>query len=87
MSEVKGVKELKEVIEGVGVIVALVKEVMADGKVDFTDIAVVAKFQDKLPILLAAVDKANEVGAEVKDISIAEAVELLSLLALKAKAA
>jgi len=87
MSEVKGIKELKEVIDGVGVIVALAKEVMADGKVDFTDIAVVAKFQEKLPILLAAVDKANEVGAEVKDISLAEAIEILSLLAEKVKAA
>ena len=87
MSEIKGIKEIKELIEGLGLLYKVGKEVAADGKVDFTDVAVLAKFQDQLPVLLAAAEGVALLGEEVKDISGPEAIELLSLLYAKVKEA
>lgn len=87
MSEAKGIKEIKEVIEGLGLLYKVGKEVMADGKVDFSDVTVIMKFQGQLPVLMGAVQGLSDVGAEAKDISGEEAIELLGLLFAKVKEA
>lgn len=85
--EQKGIKEIKELIEGLAVVQQVGKEIMADGKVDFSDTMVVLKYKDSLSVLIAAGQGVGEIGAEIKDLSGEEAIELIQLLVAKLKAA
>ena len=85
--EVKGVKEIKELVDGLALLYKVGKAVAADGKVDFSDVSVLLKFQSELSVLVAAADGVAQVGAEVKDLSGEEALELLAYLFSKVKEA
>lgn len=72
------IKETKELIEGVGEVVSVVKKVMADGKVNLEDIKhVVGADHAKI---IAAADNAALIKEEIADLSLEEAKELLNLL-------
>lgn len=73
MSEEKGVVQVQEVADLLLAVVKGVKAVKADGKVDLADLGQLVALA---PSLIAAVDKIDEVPAELKDLSEAEATAL-----------
>ena len=77
MAEVKNIKEVLAAVEALGV---AAKQVMKDGKVDLTDLAVVLGLFQKADVFVKAVEGVQEIPAEVKDIDGAEAQELLAAL-------
>ena len=73
--ELKGIKETKEAVDlGLGLAKAL-KAAKADGKIDVADIAHLIPL---LSVASTAVDGADQVVAELKDLSEAEAAELIT---------
>jgi hypothetical protein len=82
----QGIKEVKELIEGLAVAHKALKLVLADGKIDLSDAVAVAKLQGELPVLLAGVDGLALALEEIKDLDGAEAIELIKLLIEKLKA-
>ena len=86
MSEKQGIKEVKELIEGLAVAHKALKLVLADGKIDFADAEAVAKMQAELPVLLAGFDGLALALEEVKDLDGLEAIELIKILIAKLKA-
>ncbi|MBX3017984.1 MAG: hypothetical protein KF767_08850 [Bdellovibrionaceae bacterium] len=90
MAEAKGIKELKELLEGLALLGVAGKKIMADGKVNLADLPVVIGLVQDASVLTAAVQGTNEIPAEVKDLSAEEAQELLGLvlaIAARVKAA
>lgn len=78
-----GVKELKELLQGIGAFGAVMAEVLKDGA-QVSDVAVVVGKLIADPVLMdkikAAVNGASLVGTEAKDLNFAEGVELAQCL-------
>lgn len=73
MAEETGVVQVKEVADLIVAIVKGAKAVGADGKIDLADLGQLVALA---PALIAAADKIDQVPAELKDLSEAEAAEL-----------
>ncbi len=80
MSEVKGIQNLEEVIDAVQLLGVAAKQVMADGKVGVADLPVVLGLVNKLSVIVAAVNGADQLVLEAKDIDAAEAQALVAKL-------
>jgi len=80
MSEVKGLKETKEVLDfAIGAVTA-VNNITADKKIDFSDLAHVMAL---LPIAGPALDGVKEIPAELMDLTSQEGVEMVAYVAAK----
>ncbi len=80
MSEVKGIQNLEEVIDAVQLLGVAAKQIMADGKVGVADLPVVLGLVNKLSVIVAAVNGADQLVLEAKDIDAAEAQALVAKL-------
>lgn len=86
MSEGKGVKELKELLEGVEVVALAAKKITADGKVGLDDAGAIIEAVKQYQVLIDAVKGIGEIPSEVKDLELVELQEIAaSVLALAAK--
>lgn len=74
--ESKSVKETTEFIAGVAEVAVTVKKIRADGKVDASDLKHVLDLAKKHDILTAAVKDANDIPAELKDLTAEELQEI-----------
>lgn len=86
MSEVKSVKETVELLEGIKLLAIDVKKVMADGKVDFADVAVLRDLVSQFGALGDAFQGIDQIDDEIKDLS-AEELKTLAAKALEIYAA
>lgn len=77
MSEVKGIKEINEIFDGLDVLAAFAGGVMADGKVDVKDIDDLVSLATKFGTLQEAISGAKDAVAEGKDLDQAEVVAIL----------
>lgn len=68
-SNVIGVKELLEALEGLKVLAKAGKAVLADGKISVSDLPVLMSLLSDKDVLLAAAAGLSEVPAEVKNLS------------------
>lgn len=73
-----GVKEIKELLEGVKVLGIQTKKVLADGKVSLTDLPVLIEVFQNYQVLVDAVQGADQIPNEVKDLDGTEAQEVLA---------
>lgn len=78
MAETKGIKETLEVLDGVKVLIVQAKAVFADGKVNLADLPVLLGLLQNLSVLNAAVQGADQVIAEAKDLSSEEATVVIA---------
>lgn len=74
----QGIKESLELLEGVKVLGVSAKKVLADGKVNLADLPVLLGLISDFPVLTAAVQGADLVLPEVKDLSADEANQLVA---------
>lgn len=81
--EAKGVKETIEFINGGAEVAIFVKKVGADGKVDVKDVPHLVELAKKHEVLVAAVKDANEITAELKDLT-AEELQQIGAAAVQA---
>jgi hypothetical protein len=83
MSEVVGDESLKKAIEASGALISLALSVLKDGA-QLADLGLVAQKLIGDPAFLAliedAIKHANEIPAEVKDLSLAEGADLVKVL-------
>jgi hypothetical protein len=85
MAEQKGVKELLELVAGLKEVALIGKQALKDGKIDLNDLALLSQLLVKQQVLVAAFEGLGEVGAEVKDVSLDEAMLLIKALLDAAK--
>ena len=74
------IKEMKELLAGVEMLLVGIKKIVADGKVNVADLPALMEMAQKASMLVAAVEGAKEIPAEVKDLSAEEAQELLAIM-------
>lgn len=79
----KGIKETQEMVMGILELAEAMGPILKDGFQASTDLALIfaaMSTNDELKVkLAAAVEKANEVPAEVKDLSLSEGIQLLTV--------
>lgn len=80
MSEVKSIKETKELFAGLGLVAKEVKGVFADGVVDMSDLKYVLDLGKQHQVLVDAVQGVKEVPAELKDLDKEELLEIIMLV-------
>jgi hypothetical protein len=85
MAEQKGVKELLELVAGLKEVALIGKQALKDGKIDLSDLSLLSQLLVKQQVLVAAFEGLGEVGAEVKDVSLDEAMLLIKALLDAAK--
>lgn len=71
----KGIKESKELLEGIELLALSAKSIAKDG-ISLADIPEALELLKKLDVLIAAVGGIGEIGEEVKDLDQAELIEL-----------
>jgi hypothetical protein len=81
----KGVKEILELIAGLKEVAKLGKLALKDGKVDLNDLQLLSQLLVKQQVLIAALQGVGEIGGEVKDLSLDEAMSLIQALVDAAK--
>ncbi len=72
------IKETKELVEGLGEVGLVVVKIAKDKKVDITDLQHVMAMD--FSKVIAAVEGVDKIKAEIQDLSLEEAKELLTLL-------
>lgn len=77
MSEAKGIKETKELFDGLALVAKSVKAVMKDGKVDLSDVGTLVELGKNIDVLSSAIDNIGDVPEELKDLDKAEILELI----------
>lgn len=85
MAEEKGIKQLLELVAGVKEVALIGKEVLKDGKIGISDLAVLAKLLEKQQVLMDAFSGVGEISGEVKDLGADEVLEVVTALVLAAK--
>lgn len=80
MSEVKSIKETKELFAGLGLVAKEVKGALADGKLDLSDLKFVLDLGKEHQVLVDAVQGVGEVPAELKDLDKEELLEIIMLV-------
>jgi hypothetical protein len=83
--EMKGIKEILELIAGLKEVAKLGKAALKDGKIDLNDLALLSQLLVKQQVLVAALDGLSELGPEVKDLKLDEAMQLVQALVDAAK--
>lgn len=78
--EKKTIKETKELFAGLGLVAKEVKGALADGKIDLSDLSHVLNLGKEHQVLVEAIQGANEVPAELKDLDKEELLEILMLV-------
>lgn len=81
----KGVKEILELIAGLKEVAKLGKLALKDGKIDLNDLALLSQLLVKQQTLIDALQGLGDVGDEVKDLSLDEAMQLIQALVDAAK--
>lgn len=81
----KGIQEMLELIAGLKELALAGKAVAKDGKISLDDLAVLAALMPKTDILMAAFTGLGDVGDEVKDLSLDEAMVVITALVDAAK--
>lgn len=76
MDQSRSVKETIEFINGVTEVAVTAKKVMKDGRIDFSDIKHLSELASKHEMLIEAVKGANEIPAEIKDLTVEELQEI-----------
>lgn len=76
MSEEVGIKETKEVVEGVIELSVIIAESLKDGFQASSDLTAILVGLSTNPKMIAAYDNVKGVGEEVKDLSVNEGIEL-----------
>lgn len=74
------IKEMKELVAGLELLLVSGKKVMADGKLGVADLPAAMELFQKMNVLIDAVVGIKEIPAEVKDLSQEEMVELVALM-------
>ena len=74
--ESQGIKESLELLKGLEVLIQDYKKVMADGKVNVQDLAVLGDLMGQLGVLSEAYKGLDLIGKEIKDLDEAEMVQL-----------
>ena len=80
MSEKKGIKESKELLEGLGEIIASGKKVYEDKKVSIGDLPVFIELLSKYDKISEGFKGLDEIDEEIKDLDEEEAKELVALI-------
>ena len=70
--ESKAVKETVEFINGAAEVAVAGKKIMKDGKIDLADVQHVGELVRKHEVLVEAVKGADQIPAELKDLSLEE---------------
>lgn len=83
--ETKTIKETKELLAAVELVAIAVKKIMKDGKIDLADASVLVDLGLKLETFIAAVEGMTEIQAEVQEIDLTEAKDLVNALYTIAK--
>jgi dihydrodipicolinate synthase/N-acetylneuraminate lyase len=81
----KGVKEMLELIAGLKEVAKLGKLALKDGKIDLNDLALLSQLLVKQQVMIDALQGLGDVGDEVKDLSLEEAMQLIQALVDAAK--
>lgn len=74
------IKEMKEVLAGIRLLGVTAKQVMKDGKIGVEDLAVLVPFLAQAETLVKAVQGLPLIKEEAKDLTMAEAQELIGEL-------
>lgn len=80
MDEKLGIKELKEGLEGLGILAEFAGKVLKDGKADVADLKHVIDLGLEFPKLEAAAKDIAKAKDELQDLDKAELIELISLV-------
>lgn len=84
MEEKLGVFELKDIIDGVLALEKIGVEVMKDGKVSMADLPVLMALLPQTAVAVyKAIEGADKIPAELKDLSVAEGSELVAHVVTK----
>ena len=75
-----GIKEIKELLEGLKLLGVVGAEVMADGQINSSDIGAITKLLTNAGVLVEAVKGIKEIPAELKDLDQSELLELGTIL-------
>lgn len=84
MSEKKSIKETLEMLEGMGEAAAIVKKI-AEGGLSIADLAHIKDVAAALPVMKEAVDGADEIPAELKDLDKVEVTQIIGAIYSQAK--
>lgn len=71
-----GINETMEVIKGLDLVADIAAAVFANGKIDGGDFLVVAAKLKELDVIVDAIQDADEIGEEIKDLDEAEVMQL-----------
>jgi hypothetical protein len=74
--ELKGIKESLELLQGIKVLAVDAKKIMANGKLDLSDLGVAMDLLKQLGTLSSAVQGIDQISSEVKDLSPEEVNQL-----------
>jgi len=86
VSEVKGIKEIVEILDAAKTLAVMGKKIMADGKINLGDLPLFLDLLSKFSVLNAAYAGAGEAVEEVKDLSVEEAQVVIAKVMEIAKA-
>ena len=81
---IKGVKETVELLEGMGAAAALIKKIAKDG-LSVSDLVYLKELSDSLPEFKAAVEGADEIPAELKELDESEVLQIIGTIYSQAK--
>lgn len=81
----KGIKEILELILGIKDLAIVGKNIMADGKINLADLGSLMTLLNKQAELTAAFTGLAEAEAEVKDLTLDEASQVMAALVAAAK--
>jgi len=85
MAESKGTQQIMELVAALELVAMAGKAAMKDGKIDFADTAVVMDLLQKQSVLIKGFTGFGEIVEEGKDLSLDEAVQLITALVIAAK--
>lgn len=75
-----GIKETKELLEGLGKLAKAVAKIAEDGKIKPDDLQVVLDLAKDVNVLAEAVKGAKEIPSELKDLDEKEVMEIIACL-------
>lgn len=79
MSEVKSVKETKELLIGMGEATKIIKLIAKDG-ITAADLIHIKTIAESLPVMKDAVEGISEIPAELKDLDESEVLEIIGCI-------
>lgn len=73
-------QQTKELLEGLELVLVQIKKIAKDGKVNLADLPAAMEVLNNISKVTAAIEGVEQVPAELKDITLAEAQELIAKL-------